>query len=199
MILVISTCKEPLHENEFVAPVEAIVKETGKNYFIKPYTKLLKRDFSNAKKIIICGTSLQDNEYLCKNNILTAYLQNEHYNKPLLGICAGMQMIGVAYGIRQQVKTRTVGATRMEILKKQVELGLDTEDFTSEFLGVIGKNEVYKLHQTYIDFTHLKEFKIYAGKKIPQAVRHTTRPIYGTLFHPEVRNKSIITSFVNDG
>ena len=43
----------------------------------------------------------------------------------------------------------------------------------------------------------IEEFEIYCeGNSISQAVKHKEREIYGVLFHPEVRQKKMISSFV---
>jgi GMP synthase (glutamine-hydrolysing) len=34
------------------------------------------------------------------------------------------------------------------------------------------------------------------GNGVVQAVKHKERPIYGVLFHPEVRNKNLILEFL---
>ena len=78
-------------------------------------------------------------------------------------------------------------------LKKFEEIGYYKENFSKEFLGIKGEQEVYHLHNNHIVFP--KEFEIYSGKEIAQAVKHKEKQIYGVLFHPEVRNKKIITNF----
>ena len=55
--LIINICKEPLHYYEFVKPIEDIVKEKAIHY--KDVKDISKEDY-----IIICGTSLRDNDYL---------------------------------------------------------------------------------------------------------------------------------------
>ena len=64
MILIISICKEKLHELEFVKPIEDILKNNNAKFATKHYSKISKADLQRADKIIICGTSLKDNEYL---------------------------------------------------------------------------------------------------------------------------------------
>ena len=97
-----------------------------------------------------------------------------------MGICGGMQIIGLVFGGR---------------LKKKTEIGFYYEDFKKEFLGLFREQEVYHLHNYYIDFYKLKEFEIYSENKVIQAVKHWDKEIYGVLFHPEVRQKSLIRNF----
>jgi imidazoleglycerol phosphate synthase glutamine amidotransferase subunit HisH len=61
------------------------------------------------------------------------------------------------------------------------------------------KEQVYHLHNYYADFSKIKEFVIYSGNEIPQAVKHRSKKIYGVLFHPEVRQKSLILRFAEEG
>ena len=64
-------------------------------------------------------------------------------------------------------------------LKKKKEIGLKEIEIKN-FLGISGKREVYHLHQFYVlpEIFHKDNF-------------------YGTLFHPEVRNREIIENFLN--
>ena len=175
MILLINICKEKLHYFEFVKPIEDILKKENLRYFIKSYKDIDKKDLEKSDKIIICGTSLQDNDYL-KN--ICSFNWIKTYNKPVLGICGGMQIIGLIFEGK---------------LKKKTEIGFYKENFTKEFLSLIGEQEVYHLHNNYAVFP--KDFESFIQSKIPQAVKHKKKEIYGVLFHPEVRQKDLIKKF----
>lgn len=179
MILIISTSKEKIHNLEFCKPIEDILKDHKTR--TTHYSKLTKKDLGSAKKIIIAGTSLQDNKFL-ENVKKFDWLKST--NKPVLGICAGFQIIGLQFGGN---------------LKKEIEIGYYNENLKEKFLKEEGKIQVYHLHNNYITKESLKKFKIYNSGKIPQAIKHSTLPIYGTLFHPEVRNKKMILGFVENG
>jgi len=176
MILLINICKEKLHYYEFVKPIEYILKTCKARYFIRNYKKLGKKDLDKAKKIIICGTSLKDNEYL-ENVEKFDWLKN--IKKPVLGICVGMQIIGLVFSGK---------------LKNKTEIGFYKEEFNKEFLGLDGKQKVYHLHNKYVEFN--KNFVKFTESKIPQAVKHKKKEIYGVLFHPEVRQKHLIKNFI---
>ena len=177
MILIINICKERLHYLEFVKPICDILDLNGIKYSVRNYTLVNNNDLEKCSKVIICGTSLYDNEFVSHIDKLKWILD---FRKPILGICGGMQIIGLLYGGK---------------LKKMSEIGYYYEEFTEEFLGILGNNQVYHLHNNYVYFNKLPEFDIFCGKEIPQAVKHKKKEIYGVLFHPEVRQKGLIVNF----
>jgi len=186
MILLIKTNKENLHDNEFVNPIEDIVtrnelrdirqvKAKKEETRIRSYKELKKEDLEKADKIIISGTSLKDNEFL---EDLEKFSWIKDCEKPLLGICAGAQIVGIVFGGK---------------LKKKTEIGMTKLTFEKKFLGISEEKEVYELHNNYVTFG--KDFEIFAKNKIPQAAKHKDKDIYCTLFHPEVKNKEMIKNF----
>lgn len=176
MMLLIDICKEKLHFYEFVKPVEDILVKNKIKGFTRHYSCLTKKDLEKAEKIIICGTSLKDNQFL---KDLNKFQWIKSYDKPILGICGGMQIIQTVFRGK---------------LKKKKEIGLKKIKFKKEFLGFSGERKVYNLHQFYIDSKEFETFDV-SDSKIPQAVKYKSKPFYGTLFHPEVRNKEIIVNF----
>jgi len=176
MILIINLCREKLHYFEFVKPVEEIVKNLGGGYFSKNYAEVTNTDLEKAEKIIICGTSLQDNDY---SEHLDKFSFIKTYKKPILGICAGMQIIAKIFNGK---------------IKNGQEIGFKKIKFEKEFFGLAGEKEVDCLHNFAVD--NLKEFENYAKNEFVQAVKHKNREIYGVLFHPEARQKDLIRNFV---
>lgn len=171
MILLINICKHKLHELEFVSPIENILKNKKLKFKTKHYKKLTKNDLRKANKIIICGTSLKDNDFL---EHITKFNWIKNYKKPILGICGGMHILHLIYRGKK---------------KKDKKIGQVKVTFTKQFLGLKGDKEVYNLHQYYISS---KDFETFANK---QTSKHNSNEFYGTLFHPEVRNKELILTF----
>lgn len=176
MILIVNVCKEKLHYFEFVKPIEDILSSEGESFLTRHYKELGNEDVEGADKVIICGTSLMDDEFL-ENIESFSWVKN--LKKPLLGICAGMQILGLVYGGE---------------MKKKLEIGFFREIFIRGFLGLSGECEVYHLHNNYVEFSG--DFEVYSDGEIPQAVKHKTKDVYGVLFHPEVRNKDLVRRFV---
>ncbi|MEM3122094.1 MAG: hypothetical protein QXH60_01485, partial [Candidatus Pacearchaeota archaeon] len=142
MILIINICKENLHLYEFVYPIRDILIKNNIKGFIRKYDCLTKKDLEKASKVIICGTSLKDNDFL---NNLDKFKWIKKFNKPTLGICGGMQIIGLIYGGN---------------LKKKREVGFYKEKFKNDFLNITKDTEleVYHLHNNYIDFSNERHF-----------------------------------------
>ncbi len=174
-VLIINICKEKLHYFEFVKPIEDILKNNRIKFKTLNYKKINRAKLMDYGKIIICGTSLKDDNYL---NTDFSWIKNT--SKPVLGICAGMQIICLVF---------------KEKLKKKIEIGFYKENFKRKFLGLRGEKEVYHIHNNYTSLP--KDFEKFTNSKIPQAIKHKDKEIYGALFHPEVRNKELILNFVN--
>ena len=122
------------------------MKTNGFSYKTKHYKKIGQKDIINASKIIICGTSLKDNEFL-KNTKEFSWIKN--YEKPLLGICGGAHIIGLTLGYK---------------LKKGEEIGLKPFEIKKEFLGIKPgrKINVYHLHQFKVLPEVFKKDNLYA-------------------------------------
>ncbi|MBS3115139.1 hypothetical protein J4482_00760 [Candidatus Woesearchaeota archaeon] len=97
MILIIDLCyeKDSLSNLEFVQPIRRIVESAHKNTKVLHFTELDSETIGHSEKIILCGTALKDNEFVCHRDEFE-FLKD--YKKPVLGICAGMQMIGLVFG-----------------------------------------------------------------------------------------------------
>ncbi len=175
-VLLIDICKEKLGFYEFVKPVGDVLIKNKVKGFVRSYDCLKKKDLERCDGVIICGTTLYDGEFFDSVEKFKWLLE---FDKPILGICGGMQLIGLVFGGK---------------LKKKNEIGYFKEDFKKNFLGLRGLNEVYHLHNNYVDFSGL-DFDVFSGDKVSQAVKHRKKNIFGVLFHPEVRNKDLIRQF----
>ena len=174
-ILVISTCKEKLSENEFVLPIIEIIKSY--KFDIVDYTKVDSSVALNYNKIIISGTSLQDNDYL---NYLDNFKTLSSTNKQILGICSGFQIICSMFD--------------EEIIEHQ-EIGMIDVKIEIDNPLIKGNFQAYNMHNFSVD--EVKVFNILArSNKTIQMISHKNLSVFGVSFHPEVRNEQIITNFL---
>jgi GMP synthase-like glutamine amidotransferase len=172
MILIVNVCSEKLHYLEFVKPIEDIIAE---DFVMKHYNDLTKEDLEKCDKVIICGTSLKDNNFLSD---LEKFDWLKDFEKPVFGICAGFQILGLVFGGK---------------LEKSTEIGYFKEKFSEPFLDLEDEVEVYHLHNNFVSGWG-EEWSVFGGD-IVQAVKCKEKDIYGVLFHPEVRNKDLIREF----
>jgi GMP synthase-like glutamine amidotransferase len=179
MILVVDLNgkKDSLGYYEFVAPIVSMASELD-TCIVKHYSEITREeDTHDFSKVILSGTALKDNVTLGQPE---KFIWLKSIEKPVLGICAGMQTIGVVFGL-QLTKCLEIGMTRVTTLK-------DNSLFSDEF-------RVYSLHnysvQSSAEFDALAE-----SAQCLQAVKHRQKPLYGVLFHPEVRNAEVIKRFI---
>ena len=133
-------------------------------------------DLSQCDRVILSGTALKDIATLSQPE---KFMWLKETEKPVLGICAGMETIGVVFGMRL-IRCLEIGMTQIKMLK---ENPLFCEDF-----------KAYSLHSYCIEPSG--DFEVWAkSTKCVQIIKHKIKPIYGALFHPEVRNPEINQTF----
>jgi GMP synthase (glutamine-hydrolysing) len=178
MILIVSTCKEKLNEYEFVTPITQIAKKLEKVRVVK-FNELDKtKGLVGVNRIIITGTALKDFEYLKYVKNFSLLL---HMKKPILGICAGAQIVGKFFGCRL-LRRFLIGRYHVKVISK-TPLCKHKEFFA------------YFLFSRYVALN--EEFEPLAlREKSIVFFKHKRLPIYATLFHPEVYNPYIIKNFL---
>ncbi len=178
MILVVDMNwkKDSLSFYEFVLPIVTIAK-TQDECIIKHFLEVTNQDLSQCNRIILSGTALKDTATLSQPE---KFMWLKETAKPVLGICAGMETIGVIYNMHL-IKCVEIGMTQIKMLK---ENPLFYEDF-----------KAYSLHSYCVEPSG--DFEVWAkSAKCIQIIKHKIKPIYGALFHPEVRNPEIIKRFI---
>ena len=178
MILVVdmNSQENPFGFNEFVQPIVAIAEELEK-CTVKHYLDVDGKSLSGYDKIILSGSALKDTVTL---NETERFMWLKGYCKPVLGICAGMQTVGLVFSGRI-VKCREIGMTEVAASKENTL-------FSSAF-------KVYALHNYAL--VPSAEFEVLAeSSNCVHAVKHKQKDVYGVLFHPEVRNREVIERFV---
>ena len=180
MILVVDMNyrEDSLCHEEFVLPVVAIVKPND-SLKIMHYDRVKSASLEEYSGIILCGTALKDNRF---SEHISEFKWLEECETPVLGICAGMQAIGLAFGSKLAPCT--------EIGMIEVETTIENSLFTRRF-------SAYALHNNAIKKP--EHFEVLAkSDKCIQAIKHHEKEIYGVLFHPEVRNHQVIERFISE-
>ena len=161
---------------EFVLPIVSIAEELEK-CVVKHYLEMNEKSLDSYDKIILSGSALKNTATL---NQTAQFTWINNCSKPILGICAGMQTVGLVFGGRLE-KCREIGMTEIATLKENLL-------FSSRL-------KVYSLHNYAI--LPSDEFDVLAeSSKCVQAIKHKRKAIYGVLFHPEVRNKEVVQRFI---
>jgi GMP synthase (glutamine-hydrolysing) len=162
---------------EFVLPLVAAVEAYGQTAIVRHYCEVTDADLADCTAVLMSGTPLKDTQTLTQPDKF-AWLKT--FNKPVLGICAGMQTFATVYGL---ILTRC-----LEIGMTQIQTLTDNPLFTGTF-------NAYSLHTLSVESSD--EFEVLAeSSKCLQAIKHKQKPLYGVLFHPEVRNPQILKNFL---
>jgi anthranilate/para-aminobenzoate synthase component II len=178
MILVIDMNwkKNSLAYEEFVTPIISAVKPI-ENFEVKHFSEITEPDLETCSKVLLSGTALKDHTTLKQ---LEKFNWTKKFDKPILGICAGMQTLSLVFD-EPLIKCLQIGMSEIQT-KKENPL----------FQGVF---KAYVLHNFSVG--KCRSFEILAqSSKCIQAIKHKQKDIYGVLFHPEVRNQEIIRHFV---
>jgi GMP synthase-like glutamine amidotransferase len=178
MILVVdmNSTENPLGFSEFILPIVSVAEKL-ENCDVKHYLKLNEKNLNRYDEIILSGSAL-------KNTVTLNQTERFHWirdcSKPVLGICAGMQTIGLVFDGRVE-KCREIGVTEIVTAKTNIL-------FSSTF-------KAYALHNYAL--VPSANFEVLAeSAKCIHAIKHKQKDIYGVLFHPEVRNKEVLQRFI---
>ena len=182
LLVDLSRLQEGMHKLEFIDPVRyilnAIHQETEVIHFIDLAGKLEGNDGNRPDSIILCGTALKDNGYQ-KN--LAAFHCLKNFQGEILGICAGMHVLGMLWG-GELVKYERIGLHPFHLSSK------------NRFIHTEDGPDAYHLHNYTV--TVPPGFHVLAEDHgLPVAFKHNSRDHYGVLFHPEVRSHEIIERF----
>jgi GMP synthase (glutamine-hydrolysing) len=107
------------------------------------------------------------------------YLQHlswiKTYDKPLLGICFGHQIIGLLHGACVSKMRKDRGFQEIELIK---------DDSLFERLPDVF--EMQEDHCEHISVPHGFDLLACSDACINEAMKHKAKPMYGVQFHPEV-------------
>ncbi len=161
---------------EFVLPILSAIKPIC-NCEVKHFSDLKPTQLDTYSKIVLSGTALKDHATLKHLEVFSWILD---FDRPILGICAGMQTISLVFA---------------EELTPCLQVGMI--EITSQKPNPLfqGKFQAYALHNFSV--ASPQKFEVLAeSSKCIQAIKHRQKAIFGVLFHPEVRNQDILKQFV---
>lgn len=182
MILLVDLCyeKNSLSQYEFVHPIASHLESSDFICRIIHFTDVTRDELDLCDKIILCGTALKDNGY-AEHMEMFSWIKG--CDNPIFGICAGMQVISAVFG-GKIVWQPAIGLEKIEIIRD------------SPLLGEPREIQGYHLHSFGV--TLPEDFRLLAGgQESVEAFGHRVRPIFGIIFHPEVRNRWILERFAN--
>ena len=181
MILLVDHCnrKGSLSRDEFVGPVARIVGRAGYAWEEVHFSELQSETLELADGIILCGTALEDNLFAAQAGKF-AWLREVRV--PVLGICAGMQVLCQTFGGR----IRPGCGIGMTTVRTSAPAPILPEE--TEFLA-------FELHTNTCD-PPPGWVTLAVSETGIQAVRHPDQPLFGVMFHPEVRNDAVVERFL---
>ena len=178
MILIVdmNRKKDSLAAIEFIQPIVSVIKDKEK-FKVIHYPEIKNTDIEKTDKIILSGTNLKDNKFIEDKD---KFDWIKTCKKPILGICAGMEIIALAFGA-SLTPCKEIGLVVVKTKKRNT---LFDGDFSA-----------YSIHNYSV--TPSADFEILAeSKACIQGIKHKTRDIYGLMFHPEVKNRDILEKFI---
>jgi len=181
MILMIDLCyrEGSLSRDEFVGPVARILREAGASPVVRHYTTVSAPDLEAADGAVLCGTALKDREFAEHPG---RFRWLSVFERPVLGISSGMLALAAAFGGGIE-PCPGIGMTDVRVVAPDPLLA-GKETFAA-----------YELHDCTVQVPD-RFIPLAVSDRCVQAIRHRSLPLYGLLFHPEVRNEWIIERFL---
>jgi len=167
-----------LSRDEYVAPVARIVSAAGHPYREIHFSDVPPSGIADADGIVLCGTALKDNAFTEKIQGLASIRDAKC---PVLGICAGMEAICLVFGGRLRPAAE-IGMTDIRVTQPDPLLG-EPRTFTA-----------YEVHSFACE-PPAGWLVTAVSDTCVQAFRHPDRPVFGDMFHPEVRNDLVVERF----
>jgi GMP synthase (glutamine-hydrolysing) len=170
--------------DEYCVPLEGILREKPVQFKRVEYKDVMNIDLSRYRGFILSGSPRGDD---IVSHHLPYFRWINFIDKPVFGICAGHHIIGTLYGARLIRDSQgEVGDSSITILQKDpVFMGLEQEIVVAQ-----AHHDAITLPDKFI---HLA-----SSEKCPvQVMKHQTRSVYSTQFHPETHNPRIIANFLD--
>lgn len=182
MILLVDLCYRDgsLGREEFVLPIARILEEDGADCRIVHYSRSPGPAARDGNGIILCGTPVMDTTFL-KNSSAFSWIAES--SLPVLGICAGMEILALLAG-GNVVPCPGIGMTEVRVTA------------CDPVVPEIQVFEAYELHD-YACTLPPGYITLAESDRCIQLFRDPVRPVYGVMFHPEVRNEWVVRRFLS--
>jgi GMP synthase-like glutamine amidotransferase len=151
----------------------------GDEVIVQNYTPGIKFQDKNVDLIILSGGQYKEMHDMHGSQL---WYQDEmelvmSTKKPLIGICMGFEVIAAAYG--SKIKANPDPSYEVFLTKKTTPRGMDL--FKREEL------KQFSAHHWCVQDIPSKYFQVLAdSENCIEMIRHKTRPIIATQFHPEI-------------
>jgi GMP synthase-like glutamine amidotransferase len=181
VILLVDLCYRDgsLGFEEFVLPIARIIEGAGAGYRTVHYTRHPGEAARDCDGVILCGTPLMDNGFL---GDLASFSWIAETGLPILGICAGMEVLALIAGGRV-IPCPEIGMTEVRVTASD-PIFPEPRPF-----------EAYELHENACTLPPGYHALAESDRCI-QVFRDPDRPVYGVMFHPEVRNEWVVRRFL---
>lgn len=179
-ILIINNAEPGI--NEFVEPLQKIVREERMKSILVEYADAPDFEFTAVDGILLSGSPQGDD---IVEHHLPYFRWLKETDKPVLGICAGHHITGFLFGSHLlRSEEPEAGDFEIEILKDD-----------PLFSGLSQKITVKQLHNDSITLPN--DFELLATSRTckNQMMKHKTKPLYTCQFHPEFYNQDLIRNF----
>ena len=146
------------------------------------------KDLKKVKGVIISGSDLRIIKKQYPKFILSSILPLLHLNVPVLGICFGMQKLGLLFKCKiNSFPEQRNGRRIVKFSNNSLFKGIDT------------RKKFYVEHYDYIEKTsNLVDIIATDSKGLCYGFKHKLQPYYGLQFHPEksgTEGKKIFKNF----
>ncbi len=178
MILVINT-SNLISDERYIDP---LIPFLPKDNLVKHHLEIEEIP-KNTRKIIVSGNSIFSAN-LSLREIRKKFNWLEDFDKPVLGICAGQQIIAQYFGARLE-RDDVRGLKKFSIKNGDEVLNKVKPEFDG-----------YVSHSFSVGCP--KDFRILAKNNKEYIAKHKNRKIYISSFHPEFSEKQILKNFTSE-
>lgn len=181
VVLIVNNAEPQIRD--FSEPVLRVVQENNLKARVLDYTKLSRNVLEEADGVILSASPMGND---IVEHHFPYYQWLLSYQKPVLGICAGHQIMGRIFGanlIRNQ-----------EAEEGFVKILIQVKD--EIFNGYAANFEAFQQHQDSITCPAVFKILASSSKCENQVMKHCRLPMYGVEFHAEISNRELIKNFL---